>query len=156
MGSLFALSFLEREKKDLPPLDWRVFLSLEENMAAAGRVSQRRFALPVVRGVWPADRSLNALLLPEIPRSCDGPPLACSSIQRVCGRDALPVLAKAESRMRLQRYETPLLPGPWVARLRRVCTAAILNDYRRVHTSAPHSLRCSDYSSKCCAFLQQQ
>lgn len=40
MGSLFALSFLEREKKDLPPLDWRVFLSLDENIAAAGRVSQ--------------------------------------------------------------------------------------------------------------------
>ena len=57
MGSLFALSFLEREKKDLPPLDWRVFLSLEENMAAAGRVSRRRFALPIVDRMWPADLS---------------------------------------------------------------------------------------------------
>lgn len=129
MGSLFALSFLEREKKDLPPLDWRVFLSLEENMAAAGRVSQRQSSrsLSCVVGGRPI---VHASLLPEIPRSCDGPPLACSSIQRVCGRDALPVLAKADSRMRLQRCETPLLPGPWVARLRRVCRAAILNDYK--------------------------
>lgn len=43
MGSLFALSFLEREKKDLPPLVWRAFLSLDENMAAVG-VSQGRCA----------------------------------------------------------------------------------------------------------------
>ena len=58
MASLFALSFLEREKKDLPPLDWRVFLSFEENMAAAGgRVSQRRFALPIVGRTWPANLS---------------------------------------------------------------------------------------------------
>jgi hypothetical protein len=71
--------------------------------------------------------------------------------------EMLPVLAKAESRMRLQRCETPLLPGPWVARLtRRVCSAPILNDYRRVHTTAPLSPKQRVYSSACCAFLQQQ
>jgi hypothetical protein len=36
LASLFALSFLEREKKDLPPLDCRAFLSFDENIAAAG------------------------------------------------------------------------------------------------------------------------
>lgn len=45
MGSLFALSFLEREKKDLPPLDCRAFLSLDENMMAAGRMSQAPHSL---------------------------------------------------------------------------------------------------------------
>lgn len=68
---------------------------------------------------------VHASLLPEFPRSCDVPPLACS-IQRVCGRDA-PCASQSRLRMRLQRCETPLLPDPWVARLRRVCRAAILN-----------------------------
>lgn len=69
MASLFALSFLEREKKDLPPLDCRAFLSLDENIAAAGRLSQRWFALPVV-GVRLAVRSRRSLLA-RFPRSCD-------------------------------------------------------------------------------------
>lgn len=56
----------------------------------------------------------------------------------------LPVLAKADSRMRLQRCETPLLPGPWVARLRRVCRAAILNDYKACapQSTTPSAERC--------------
>ena len=53
MASLFALSFLEREKKDLPPLDCRAFLSLDENIAAAGEcLSAGSRSLSMVCG-WP-------------------------------------------------------------------------------------------------------
>ena len=69
MASLFALSFLEREKKDLPPLDCRAFLSFDENIVAAGRVSQRRFALPVVDARLAV--SPRRSLLARFTRSCD-------------------------------------------------------------------------------------
>lgn len=69
MGSLLALSFFEREKKDLPPLVCRAFLSADdENMAAAG-MSQRwcaaRYCAPY-RGPRPADRAVCSSLDPSL------------------------------------------------------------------------------------------
>jgi hypothetical protein len=77
IGSLFALSFFEREKKDFPPLDWRVFLSFDENIAAVGRVSQRRFALAPCRRGWPIASLLPSSLALVTSSSCLQHP-ACS------------------------------------------------------------------------------
>jgi hypothetical protein len=65
----------------------------------------------------------------------------------------LPILAQANSRMRLQRCETPLLPGPWVASLRQIRSAPMIAG---VCTQQHHSLPFGASSGKCCAFSQQQ
>lgn len=79
---------------------------------------------------------VHASLLPEFPRSCDVPPLACS-IQRVCGRDA-PVLAKADSGCGCRDVRHRCRQAPGSQGLGEFAGGNIkCTDYRRVHTKAP-------------------